>query len=308
MRKGFAMVLAVTILFAGGYFYYIAQAVCPIPRTYSLGELDERFNLTADEAKLVIAEAEAVWEDATGKNLFSASEEGDLVINFVYDERQEFVEAEGELKEKLDATENISEAIGETYATLVAEYNELQLTYADKVEAYERRLSEYNAEVEKYNKEGGAPADVYESLSKQKRALSKEQSELNELASKLSVLVDEINNIGERGNKIINTYNQGVNVYNETFGESQEFTQGDYSNNVIKLYTFENKTELKLVLVHELGHALSLDHVEGENSAMFYLIGDQNPNITLTDQDLAEFDRVCGEKSIYQKVKLSLGL
>jgi len=308
MRKGFSIVLMATILFAGGYFYYIAQAVCPIPLSYSIGDIDDRFDFSKDDARLALSEAESIWEDATGKNLFSYEEEqGDLTINFVYDERQEFVEAENKLKDKLDATENISEAISETYAELVERYNDLRIQYADKVERYERRLNVYNAEVEKYNQEGGAPEEAYASLNKEKESLNKEQKDLNALAKQLNELVTQINDIGERGNTLISSYNEGVNVYNETFGESHEFTQGDYSNSTIKIYTFESEEELRLVLVHELGHALSLDHVEGEASIMHYVIGKQPKDASLSEADLAEFNRVCGDISIFDRIKLSLG-
>lgn len=296
----------ITILFGGGYFYYIAQAVCPAPISYSIGSIDSRFNLSEDEVRVALSEAESVWEDATGRNLFSYEEDGKLVVNFVFDDRQEFVNAEDTLKEKLDETENISESIKNTYASLVSQYNELRISYATKVEQYERKLNAYNDEVEKYNNSGGAPSDVYSTLSKQKRALDAEQTSLNALSNKLNVLVKEINNIGDKGNLLINTYNSGVNLYNESFGEPREFTQGDYTNSTIKIYTFENKTELDLVLVHELGHALSLNHVEGKDSAMYYLIGGQSPDIGLTAADLAEFDQVCGEKNIWEKIKVSL--
>lgn len=307
LRKGFALALLIVALFGGGYFYYIAQAVCPIPRSYSIGELDDRFDISQEEARLAVAEAESVWEDATGRNLFTYEERnGDLTINFKFDQRQEFVNAEGELKEKLDATENISDAIGETYAALVEKYNDLRMTYATRVAEYEQRLNRYNAEVEDYNDKGGAPADVYEALEQEKRLLNREQSDLNAMAGDLNGLVSEINEIGEKGNKIITTYNTGVNVYNETFGEAHEFTQGDYADNVITIYTFEDTEELELVLAHELGHALSLDHVDGERSVMHYLIGEQHA--ALSDEDLAEFNRVCGNRSLWERLKLTLAI
>lgn len=306
MRKSFAVLLIVTVLFGGGYFYYIAQAVCKVPITYTLGYIDDRFNLSDEEARLALADAESAWEDATGKNLFSYEADGDLVINFTYDQRQEFVEAENELKDKLDATENISEAIGETYATLVEQYSDLEISYKDRVEAYERKLNRYNQEVEHYNSQGGAPSEVYAQLETQKKELSGELEELRGLEEKLNKLVDEINRVGEKGNSIINTYNKGVHVYNETFGESHEFTQGDYRSNEISIYTFENPTELKLVLIHEFGHALSLDHVENERSVMHYLIGGQPDTLELTDEDLSEFDRVCGEKNLFEKLTWAL--
>lgn len=309
MKGGIWILLIITVLLGGGYFYHVAQAVCPVPIEYSIGELDGRFDLSREEARLALAEAESVWEDATGKNLFSYVEEAsDLTVHFVFDERQEFVEAEGQLKERLDATEHISEAIGETYATLVAQYNDLRITYADRVESYEEELARYNAQVEQYNSQGGAPEEAYQQLEAQKEALNEEQKELNAMADELNALVGEINNVGDRGNKLIDTYNAGVNVYNKTFGEAREFTQGDYSDNVIKIYTFEEKDELKLVLLHEFGHALWLDHVEGEDSIMYYLIGNQNPDAPLTEHDLQEFGRVCGSDSVWDKLKLALSL
>ncbi len=306
VRKGFLVSLMVTILFGGGYFYYVAQAVCPVPLAYSLGSIDERFDMSRDEARLVISEAESVWEDATGRNLFSYEEEGKLVINFEYDDRQKLVTTEGVLKEKLDATEDLSVEVGNTYQTLVAEYDTLKVNYTKKVNRYEKNLQAYNTEVEKYNKQGGAPEAVFASLSQQKEKLDTEQKSLNELSNTLNVLVKEINAIGEKGNSLVKTYNQGVGVYNKTFGEPREFTQGDYSNSTIKIYTFEDREQLKLVLVHEFGHALSLDHVEGEKSSMYYLIGKQPKNTTLSVQDLEEFNRVCGDNTLWQKIKLSL--
>lgn len=306
MRSGFAIVLIAVVLFGGGYFYYIAQAVCPVPLSYSVGEIDERFNLSKDEIRVVISEAESMWEDATGRNLFSYEEEGDLVVDFVFDDRQQFINEEGSLKNKLDATENISEAIKTTYAQLVEQYNELRMSYETKVQQYEKKLNVYNAEVEKYNKQGGAPEDVYESLSEQKKALDVQLTSLNVLSGQLDALVKEINNIGEKGNSLVNTYNKGVNIYNQTYGEPHEFTQGDYTDGNIKIYTFEDRQELKLVLVHELGHALTLNHVEGEESIMYYMIGEQRFDEGLSTGDLEEFDRVCGEKSLWEKAKVSL--
>ncbi len=306
MKKGLSILLIATILFGGGYFYYIAQAVCPNQISYSIGTIDEKFGHSREEIRLALSEAESLWEDATGRNLFTYEENGKLKINFVYDDRQKFVNAENEFKDKLDAVENISDAISETYAELVTRYNDLRVSYEDKVAVYERKLSAYNSEVARYNQEGGAPEDVYRSLQERKNKLDKEQDELNELSSELNGLVAEINNIGEKGNTIIDSYNAGVNTYNKTFGESHEFTQGDYADGVIQIYSFDSKEELQIVLAHELGHALSLDHTKDERSIMYYLIGGQSLNTTISDADLAEFNRVCGDQTLLGKLKLRL--
>lgn len=311
MRIRFAVTLIITVLCSGGYFYYVAGSACPAPLSYRIGTLDERFNLTREEARLAVSEAEAVWEDATGKNLFSHDDKGTLVVNFIYDERQELSNSEDLLKEKLDATQTVGDAVRDTYSTLVAQYNAERLTYTKKVEVYEARLSAYNGEVEKYNGRGGAPADVYAELENEKRQLAREQGVLTTYANKLSRRVSEINAVGEKANKIVHTYNQGVDVYNNTFGTSREFTQGDYTNSTVNIYTFENHTELVLVLVHEMGHSLGLGHVENNASTMHYLLheGKEGSTLTkkdveLTAEDLAEFEEVCGQKTVFERLKI----
>ncbi len=188
MRMSFLSALLVTLFSSLGYFYYVAGSICPAPLSYRIGALDERFSLSQEEVRLAVGEAESVWENATGKNLFTYDGEGELVVNFVYDERQELSNKEDLLKEKLDATENVSDAMRDTYTTLVNTYNAERLTYAEKASAYEARLLAYNQEVEKYNGRGGAPSDVYASLEQEKRQLAREQSALNTYANKLNAL------------------------------------------------------------------------------------------------------------------------
>lgn len=307
MRKSFIIALFVAILFGGGYFYYTAQAVCPVPLSYSIGSIDDRFDMTTDEARVAVSDAESVWENATGRNLFTYDENGKLKINFVYDNRQQFVTAEGNMKQKLDATENMSDAIKDTYTKLISQYDELKASYQDRVQAYEENLDAYNSEVEDYNKKGGAPADVYASLSKQKKELDTEQNSLNELSTSLNTLVAQINDIGDKGNVLISTYNKGVNLYNQAFGNAREFTQGDYSSSVINIYTYADKNELRTVLAHELGHSLGLEHVEGTSSIMYYLIGGQpQENLAPSDTDITEFNRVCGNTTLLERLKFSI--
>lgn len=306
MRKSFIIAFFAAVIFGAGYFYYTAEAVCPVPLTYSIGSVDSRFGISKDEARIAVSDAESVWEDATGRNLFTyTGEKGKLTINFVYDDRQQYVDAEGNLKEKLDATENLSDAIKDTYTQLLSKYSDLRASYEDRVQAYETKLDSYNKTVERYNAQGGAPSDVYASLKAQKQDLDTEQQSLNSLAAQLNGLVTQINAVGEQGNSIVKTYNQGVNIFNNTFGKPREFTQGDYQNGVINIYSFANKTELKDVLAHELGHALSLQHVEGTSSIMYYLIGGQPSELVPSSNDLAEFNRVCGSMTVLDRMKLS---
>lgn len=303
MRNAILTVLSIVLIFGAGYIYYVAVAQCPVPLAYHVGHIDEQFNITHENAKLAALRAESVWEDATGQNLFSYDEDSNFTINFVFDDRQAFSDAENEYKERLDETASVNETISEQYENLVTQYNTLQLMYADEAEAYERALAAYNTKVQQYNDQGGAPPKAYAELEKEKDELDAEQESLNQLANKLNTVVKEINEVGSEGNRLIETYNRGVDVYNKTFGESREFTQGEYQGNVINVYTFVDIPELELVLAHEFGHALHLKHVAGEASIMYYMIGGQPASLDLSAYDLNEFARVCGEHSLWDRIE-----
>ena len=84
MRPLFTLVLIIAVVFAGGYFYHTASAVCNVPITYRIGSVDAEFGLSYDEVRTAVTEAESLWEDATGKNLFTYDEKGEVVINFIF--------------------------------------------------------------------------------------------------------------------------------------------------------------------------------------------------------------------------------
>lgn len=280
------------------YWYAAVGMVCQVPLSYQIvGPIDERFGITEAQAAEAIKEAETVWEGVLGRELFYATKgsRADVTINFVFGERQAAALAEVDLRERLEDKQMSSSDLQTQYDKLVGEYQAAKKDHEAAVGAYEARLASYNAEVARYNNEGGAPADVYERLERTEGELAKEADRLEANASTLQTQAAEINKLGEAGNQIIRQYNAGVETYNEQFGTAEEFTEGDYQNGRINIYTFANQTELVKVLAHELGHALSVSHVEGSNSVMYYLLEDQPTPLTLSPQDTAAVTAVCGD-------------
>ena len=147
----------------------------------------------------------------------------------------------------------------------------------------------------RYNETGGAPEAVYDRLLVTERALAAESNALAAEGEELATLAAQINALGEQGNQIIRQYNAGVNQYNDTFGEPDEFTQGDYQDGEIRIYTFTSRGELVNVLAQEFGHALDIPHVEGSASVMYYLMEDQPTPPALSPEDKAAFTTMCGE-------------
>ncbi len=293
MRFGYFISLTTVVIFTAGYFYFLTLGICPTPLPYRVGEIDERFDITEAKAKAVAISAEEVWEKTLGRDLFVYDEAADFTINFIFDDRQALTDAESSFKDRLDTVENVNQGIIGKYNSLVSEYEELKTAYEADVVAYEGKLDSYNQKVQQYNENGGAPPKEYEQLQQEKRDLDKEQRSLNSMVKRLESLAAEINDLSNQGNQLIDTYNKGVDTYNKAFGEPREFTQGDYQGKFINIYTFVNEAELQLVLAHELGHALSLGHVAGPESIMYYLIGKQPTPLEPSEADIAEFVAVC---------------
>ena len=293
-----------SLVFAGTYFGQAALAVCAIPLSYRLGELDTRFDLSDAQAKAAIAKAVSIWEEGTGLTLFEETDgEADVDINFVFDERQQLSDEERAFAQRLADSKDANQTLSDMYDALVTEYEAAIAAYEARQTVYERNLRQYNATVERYNKDGGAPEEEFAKLEAESNRLASVASGLTNEASRLNEYVEEINTLSSRGNEVITNINNNVAIYNGRFATPREFTQGDYQAGVIHIYTFETMDELVAVLVHELGHALSIPHVENERSMMYYLMEQQTSTLTLSDEDKAAFYQECADGTFWGRVQ-----
>ena len=303
MRLGSLMLIFVATLFGSAYWYAESSTVCRAPVHYRIGDIDSRFNTTSKELIALAMEAEALWEAPLAQELFVYDEDpSSLPINLVFDERQAKADLETEIKEDLDAKQGMSESVATQYESLIAEFRTLKKKYEARVVTYEKKLGEYNVEVADWNSKGGAPQSEIEKLQVQEKELIKEQEILEVQAKKLNTLASQLNDIGARGNSLITDYNKIVEKYNDQFSEAHEFTQGENTQEAINIYQFNSSDELTLVLAHEFGHSLSLDHVENETSIMYHLMGAQKIDKGITNEDRTEFERVCTEGGFVAKM------
>ena len=294
MRFSYFIALVFVAIIGAGYWYQSTAYVCPAPLAYRLGDFDDSFALTKEEALAEIAAAEAVWEEATGRDLFTYQEDAVFTVNFVYDERQEESDSERTQRRALDETRERNDALFVTIDALERDYETLGNAYRTEVATYEARLTAYNDEVRQYNDRGGAPEEVFASLEDERTALNRESARLNEVADELNTLGTELNELADRGNQEVEAYNRAVAIYNEQYGHAHEFTQGDYQGDRINIFEFSNRNELRTVLVHEFGHALGIDHIDDADAVMYYLLEDTESAPTVTSNDLAAYTAVCG--------------
>lgn len=268
---------------------------CRTPLKYSIGEIDPRFNITPEQLKDIISQAGEVWDKASGLNLFEYDPSAELKIKMVYDERQQETAEAGQLENDLANLEKQRSALDRQYGGLDAEYDKKLVQFNADLKKYGEDLKDYNKDVAYWNKRGGAPADEYDKLKKRQKSLNETYDALKDRESELKKLSSGLNSIAKKENVLINNYNSAVTTYQNKYGEAQEFEKGVYDPaQGITIYQFRETADLRLTLVHELGHMLGVGHTQNPQSIMYYLMGEQNlENPTLAPEDMVELKTVC---------------
>jgi hypothetical protein len=253
-------------------------SVCDTPLQFSLGAIDPRFGLSVTDVRKNLDEAIAVWEQSAQKKLFEYNEAAPFKVQLVFDTRQEGTLVAKQLERRFETAQSLQEGISSEYDVLFSQYKKQKAEYEKAVKYYQPLSDAYIKEVDDWNDKGGAPQGVYDALEAKKQDLilladanvAKQQS-INDLVKKINVLV-------AKEKKAVAKYNAKQATYESTYGATKQFDQGVYSGKDITIYQFRGHDDLVLVLAHELGHALGLDHASQPQSLMYYLLSQQNLN------------------------------
>jgi hypothetical protein len=303
LTKSLSTILLLALI--GGTIYYYREEwkdllfptiPCTEPITYSIGDFDERFDISREDFKATIEKAEEIWEEAVDKELFTYSATGTLKVNLIYDYRQQATEKLNDVGIAINKDKETYDEIRVRYESMRAEYDKKEASFQKDSAQFDKDKAAYDKEVAYWNDQGGAPADKYEELRAEGRELSERASVLNKRAKELNSLSSEINGTATILNDLAKTLNMKVSVFNDIGASTgEEFNEGVYvrdaSGERINVYQFDTTAKLRRLLEHELGHALGLDHVEDSKAIMYRLNSSENEELTAAD--LTELQSVC---------------
>jgi len=267
---------------------------CAQPLSYRLGAFDDRFNISTSTAQSLLIQAEAVWEDEFGRELFVYDQNADFAVNFIFDDRQQTTNTANEYESTLSDLEMSHGEITGLFKERKRRYEAGLAAYKETQAAYEADLRDYNARVSEWNEKGGAPPQTYRRLQVEREVLDNRLAELEQQQEKVESLRLAVNELVSEGNSLAREYNQTASTFIDRFGESREFNQAIYDGDIINVYQFEGPDDLRLALAHEFGHALGVGHVENPESIMYYLMESQSlGELTMTSEDVTALKSAC---------------
>jgi matrixin len=267
---------------------------CARPLAYRVDRFDDRFGVSREELGNALRQAEEVWERPMGRKLFVETESARLVVNLIYDERQQRTQAGTKLQTDMTDTRASHEAVGRSYDEWRAMYERRLRDFKDGQADYQSRAEALNAQIRDWNARGNTPADMRYTFESERARLVELRSRLESERTALQELASTVSGLAQKGNAIATQHNASVATFNTLYGAPRQFHKGEFDGRQIAVFEFHDTRDLVLLLAHEMGHALGVKHVDDPAGIMHAVAGGQPLGaLTPTEADLAALRKAC---------------
>lgn len=314
--KYFFLICITAFLAAGVYLYKPISGglaamspgkPCGEPMSFTIGTIDSRFSIKQDDVSEAARIAASLWNSGSDQVLLEHSAEvsgndgntADIVVHFVYDERQERTDGELRFREQIRSEQIRLDQLQARHDQKREQFEKQSQRYIQLSERTTNELDRLNEWVAEKNDGGGFTESEYKDFLNKRSEAEQKQKKVFDERDRLEQLAKTINNEMESLNRQFDENNRLIERYNEEFAGDMRFTKATYqrvgNGGVITVNQFMNKRELGLILAHEMGHALGLDHHSNPKSIMHSRMGAQDlyPEVQLTEEDRAAINAVC---------------
>lgn len=274
------------------------QPACAEPLTFRIGNIDERFSITKNEVVSMMEDVARVWSDAADTTILTYDESGEISVNLVYAEEQQLSDRERQYRDRLEHEEFSITVLENEYKRLNREYESEVQTYDEDSRELQQTIHQLNEWVRQKNEQGGFNEQDLKQFERRKTEIDQVKLDLARREKALAQKAAELNEKITFLNQKVEAKNLLVDEYNRQFPGVRKFTQGAYEwtndSRTINIFHFLDKNELRLVIAHEMGHALGMGHVSNPESVMHELMESQNRReLALTDEDIQALKSVC---------------
>lgn len=301
----FTLLFAVTLLCYGLFFKTedvenIDSVPCTKPLVLRTGELDDRFQIDQATLENALREVAMLWSSAMGEPVVVYRDDAELLVHLVYAEEQQLTDSERQFRDRLRSESLTIEVMEKRFNEQEAVYGREAREYEHDMEKLQLTINRLNQWVNNHNRNGGLNEEELRQYEYQKASVEKATNALKRKEEELKKDAETLHRMLSDLNRQIGIKNDLVDEYNRRFTRERTFTQGAYEWNEagksIQVFQFSSLDELKLVLAHEVGHALGLAHVDNPTSVMYYLMEDQRVHdLELSEEDIVALKALCSE-------------